>query len=134
MKPEKVKELNKYEKPIQARPNLYAVYFELLKPIAKEFGYNALLHGSLNRDMDIVCVPWINEPKDECLMLQAFDMCINGTYKTSSNGSIADAYHFSVLPGGRNSYYIDVYRISEVFGWDDRQYYIDISITPLVIK
>jgi hypothetical protein len=130
---EKVTELPKIDKPVKARPSLYAIYFELLKPIAKSFGYNLLLHGSLDRDMDIVAVPWVDNPKDECTMLQEFDKCINGICRVApDSGTLADAYHFSILPGGRKSYFINVNRGGPWNSWDDRQYYIDISITPLV--
>lgn len=128
---EPIVELPKEQKPVKARPSLYAVYFELLKPIAKDFGYNLLIHGSMDRDLDLVCIPWIDNPKNECLMLQEFDKCINGICRVCSDGSIADAYGFSILPGGRKSYFININRGGSWNGYDDRQYYIDISITPL---
>lgn len=131
---EPVIELPKDQKPVKARPSLYAIYFELLKPIAKDFGYNLLLHGSLNRDIDLVAVPWVDDPKDECIMLQEFDKCINGVCRTTQDGNIAEAYHFNILPGGRHSYFINVNRGGRWNSYDDRQYYIDISITPLVLK
>lgn len=46
-------------KPVHAKPSLYAYYFYELKVIALQFGYNLCLHGSLNRDMDLIAIPWI---------------------------------------------------------------------------
>ena len=68
------------EKPIHAKPSLYAFYYEELKVIAKEYGYNLVLHGSMNRDLDLIAIPWINEPKDEFEMIKHFDRHLRGYY------------------------------------------------------
>ena len=52
-------------KPLHAKPNIYAYYFEALKAIAKEYGYNLVVHGSMNRDLDLIAIPWVNDPKPE---------------------------------------------------------------------
>lgn len=117
----------KTPKPIHAKPSLYAFYFEELKIIAKEFGYNLVLHGSMNRDLDLIAIPWVDEPKDSLEMIRAMHLCLcGGTFTKESD------YYFSVLPGGRKSYVIDVNRGGKWNGYNDLQYYIDISVTPKI--
>lgn len=122
-------------KPIHAKPVLYAYYYEALKTIARELGYNLLLHGSAHRDLDLVAVPWVNDPADHIALIHAIDMCINGTVITTPEGNDVKAYSFSVLPGGRSAYVININRSGRWNNYsEDPQYYIDLSITPLVIE
>lgn len=117
------------DKPIHVKPGLYTIFYEALKVIAKQHGYNLLINGSMNRDMDLVAVPWIDEPKPELEMVQAFDMHLRGRINANELG-----YSFSVLPGGRHSYIINLNRgdkDNEWFRYNDAQYYLDISITPI---
>ena len=119
------------EKPTHARPALYAQYYFQLKEIAGTFGYNLLLHGSLARDLDLVAIPWIDEPKDEFEMIKALSFHLRGI--DSGNDRERD-YQYSVLPGGRGSYVINLNRGSAYNNYVDNQYYLDISVTPLVRK
>lgn len=108
---------------------MYALFFENLKRIAKRHGYNLVLHGSLNRDMDLIAVPWVDSPKPELKMIQSFDRYLRGYYNTTAEG-----YGFSTLPGGRHWYHINLNRGDKRGEWmryADEQYYLDISITPL---
>jgi hypothetical protein len=50
------------EKPIHVKPNFYSYCYESLKDIAKNHGYNLLIHGSMNRDLDLIAVAWVNDP------------------------------------------------------------------------
>ena len=45
-------------KPIHAKPSLFAFYFEVIKEIGLKYGYNIVLHGSMNRDLDLIAIPW----------------------------------------------------------------------------
>jgi hypothetical protein len=56
-------------KPTHAKPSLYAYYFMALKDIAKEYGYNLVVHGSLNRDLDLIAIPWVDDPGSEVEMI-----------------------------------------------------------------
>ena len=110
------------DKPTYVKPAFYAFCYQKLKEIAKEFGYNLLIHGSMNRDCDLVAVAWVDKPKNELLMIQAFDRYINGLEGVSKK-----EYLFSVLPGGRQSYVVNINR-GEKFSHEDAQYYLDISV------
>jgi len=108
---------------------MYALFYERLKFIAKEYGYNLVLHGSMDRDLDLVAIPWVNEPQDRFLMIQDFDRYLRGQY-----GERPENYSHSVLPGGRDSYVITLNRGDKSGEWQrfaDEEYYLDISITPL---
>ena len=60
------------DKPRKMRPQLYAVYYDGLHEIARDMGYNLLVHGSMNRDLDLVAVAWVDEPKSHMEVLHAF--------------------------------------------------------------
>lgn len=124
-------------KPIHAKPNIYACYFEAMKIIAKEYGYNLVIHGSVNRDLDLIAIPWIDDPKPEFEMIKELSNYLNG-FKSD----YPVQFLYKILPGGRKSYVINLNRggykrnnsgeiLDPVEFVEDPQYYIDISVTPL---
>ena len=119
-------------KPIHAKPSLYAYYFYDLKEISREFGYNLVLHGSLNRDLDLIAIPWVDDPKPELDCINALSMHINGFIAHEDHWK--DVYMYKELPGGRHSYVININRRQtnkDGQYQEDPQFYIDISVTPL---
>ena len=49
------------------KPNNAAFYMCLypeLATIARQHGYALAVHGSLARDMDLICVPWVEHPSE----------------------------------------------------------------------
>ena len=119
-------------KPIKAKPHFYAVCLQPLQEIAKSMGYNLLVHGSMNRDMDLIAVPWIDNPHPEKELIKAFDMYLRGV--CYDDGCEERGYMYSVLPGGRKSYVINLNRGGNWNNYTDEQYYLDISITPIPEK
>jgi hypothetical protein len=118
--------LNK--KPIHVKPGLYALFYENLKEIAKNYGYNLVLHGSMNRDLDLIAIAWVDNPKDEFLMIMAFDDYLRGLSYNNKK-----YYSFSILPGNRHNYIININRGDKRGEWlkFDEQYYLDISVIPI---
>lgn len=123
-------------KQIHAKPSLYAYYFESLKQIAQDFGYNLVVHGSMNRDLDLIAIPWTDDPRPEFEMIQEFSDYING-FKSGHPVQ----FLYKTLPGGRKSYVINLNRggyrrnnsgdvLDPIEFTEDPQYYIDISVTP----
>lgn len=123
-------------KKIHAKPSIYSYYFEALKQIAQEYGYNLVIHGSVARDLDLIAIPWTDDPKDEFEMINAFSEYING-FKSEHKIQ----FLHKTLPGGRKSYVINMNRggyrrnnsgeIADPIEFtEDPQYYIDISVTP----
>jgi len=122
-------------KPIQVKPNLYAVYFPFLKEIALKYGYNLVIHGSMNRDMDLIAIPWNNELRPHLEMITEMSDFIGGEIMINDDKRL-----FSDKPHGRVVYVIDIYRggylsgggFAEMTYHKDPQYYLDISITPTI--
>ena len=119
------------DKPIHVKPALYALLYEYLKQIAEYYGYNLLIHGSIHRDLDLVAIPWIDNPKPEQEMIIEFQQYLTGIKITDSKGGIP----FTILPGNRHSYVIELNRGDKHGEWvrfEDKQYYIDISVTQII--
>lgn len=124
-------------KPIHAKPSLYAYYFEGLKEIAKEYGYNLVLHGSLNRDLDLIAIAWQEEVKPHLPMIELFAEIVGGAILPESK---EDKDAFSKKHHGRISYIININRDiilkyngmgkTEIKHYQNAQYYIDISVIP----
>ena len=119
------------------KPQLYAYYFAEMQGIARDHGYNLVLHGSINRDCDLIAIPWVDDPKPEIEMIQALNKKLTGF--TAAEGHEKTIYLSQRLPGGRTSYVINLNRGGFKDGEDengnpkyvpDPEYYIDISVTP----
>ena len=113
-------------KPVKIRAGLYAMYFETLKQIAIEYGYNLVLHGSLNRDLDLVAIPWVENTGSVLKMLNDFNEYLTGlTYEN------INSFQPTEKPHGRVAYVIQLNRGNKRGEWvrfEDEQYYLDISI------
>lgn len=51
----------------------YAAMYPALTEIARQHGYAMAVHGSMQRDFDVVCIPWIEAPSDPTIVVEA--MC-----------------------------------------------------------
>ena len=122
---EEIKEL----KPIRAKPQFYAICLSGLQAVAKLKGYNLIIHGSMNRDMDLVAIPWVDDCSSHLELLSEFCeyLGISKSYRPTNEAE----YMFSTLGGGRSSYVINLNRGNKFNNYLDAQYYLDISITPL---
>lgn len=58
-------------------PNYAAVYAAALYPqlarIARSHGYALAVHGSLARDFDLICVPWVREPCEPMYVIESIE-------------------------------------------------------------
>lgn len=115
------------KKTVKPRPHFYACILSELLKIAKEAGYNLVLHGSMNRDLDLIAFPWKDEPKPHLDVLQKFEIYLNGTV----HSKIQD-YNFTLLPGGRSTYIININRGGRYNNYLDEQFYIDIGFYPFI--
>lgn len=110
-------------KPISIKPGLYAIYYEHLKQIAQLYGYNLVLHGSMSRDLDLIAIPWVDNPKPDSQMIQEFEEFLTG--KIDKNP------HYTILSANRKGYVINLNRGDKNGEWvrfEDREYYLDISV------
>ncbi len=128
------------KKPTHAKPSLYAFYFELIKEIGESYGYNIVLHGSMNRDLDLIAIPWHEVIGDKMEMLTKICEAIGGfilNQDPENFQKFKDKHH------GRESHIININRdikskfnglVHEFVYHEDPQYYIDISIIPTCTK
>ena len=120
-------------KPKHIKPGLYAIYFEMLKDIAKHYGYNLVVHGSMARDLDLIAIPWVDDPRPEQEMILDFQNYLTGKHEVRPTGEI----HYTVMPGNRHAYSISLNRGTKKGEWvrfEDAEYYLDISVTQLNLK
>lgn len=126
-------------KPIHAKPSIYAFYFETIKEIGLKYGYNIVLHGSMNRDLDLIAIPWSEEIGDKELMIDRIAEVIGGNVLI--NHETHNRERFTLKPHGRICYVININRVFEmkcdgfiykIKEYADPQFYIDISVTPLL--
>lgn len=43
---------------------MYCALYPGLAKIARAHGYALAVHGTLGRDMDLICIPWVDEPSE----------------------------------------------------------------------
>lgn len=118
---------DKINKPIKAKPHFYSACLHGMQEIARDHGYNLVIHGSMNRDMDLVCIAWVNNPKSHKELLKCFCEYLGVLYLTDQEDN---PLHFQILPGNRSSYVINLDRGSKFNGYVDGEYYLDICFTP----
>lgn len=116
-------------KPIHVKPAIYAHYYYDLKEIALKYGYNLVLHGSLNRDLDLIAIPWSKEIKPHLDMIEEFAIHLGG-YMINEAEETREA--FAKSHNGRRWYGINILRGEKSNNYIDPQYYLDISVTPAV--
>lgn len=97
-------------KPANYAPVYCGLYPELAE-IVRKHGYALAIHGSLARDMDLICVPWIDVPADPQTVVEE----ITTTFAIKQIGEV------SVHEHGR-----EVYTLSISFG----ECFIDLSFMP----
>lgn len=132
---ESTKVVGSTKKPTHIKPSLYAYHYLELKEIAKDAGWNLLLHGSMNRDLDLLLVPWAQEvTKSHQQLIEEFAKLLGGWVmeeKDWEREAFAAAFH------GRLNYVINLNRSlpAKGDGWgEDPQFYLDISVIPLNYK
>jgi len=115
-----------HQKPLKVKPMFYACCLPEMQQIARDLGYNLVVHGSLNRDMDLIAIAWSDNPYNPLVLLH--QLC---EYLGAGKYEKEEEYLFTILPGGRKSYVIDLNRGGKWNGYKDEQYYLDISFTPV---
>jgi hypothetical protein len=131
------------QKPIHVKPSFYAYVFEEAKEVALKYGYNLVLHGSLNRDLDMIAVPWNAELGSHEEMIEELITVVGGSLmygngvdrhraKDTKHEGHEDFPKGQTTHHGRIQYVINLnregfYRNGE---HQHHQYYLDISIIP----
>ena len=96
---------------------VYTVLYIGMKKIAEKHGYALTLHGSMNRDLDVLAVPWIEDADEPEILLEEFRKKYDMRYEFDE----PKYGNCSNKPHGRKAYTLML----------NGPYYIDLSIMPL---
>lgn len=116
------------EKPCKA-PAYAWIYPQLVK-VARDHGYALAIHGSCNRDLDLVAVPWVDDAAEPSVLIDAMRERIDGVIvPTGTHGGRWDGTKFvdaivenpSAKPHGRLAWNIH---------FTSCEFYLDVSVMP----
>lgn len=102
-------------KPANYAPMYSAAMYPQLAEIARGHGYALAVHGTLGRDMDLVCIPWVDGAKSPDEVVRAM------------------VAHFSLRPIGepeQKKHGRIAYTISVGFG----ECFLDLSFMPVLLN
>ncbi len=94
---------------------MYAALYPSLAEIARTHGWALAVHGTLGRDMDLICVPWIEAPSEPAEVVRE----ITNEFNIRTVGEPDTTHH------GRERWTISI-----GFG----ECFLDLSFTPTVNK
>jgi hypothetical protein len=91
-------------------PVMYCVFFGLFKATAEKHGYALAIHGSFARDMDLILVPWVENPDPVLSVLKEWNEIIGdlpGDVPYTSRGEKPHGRIAYTIPTGAGGY-VDV--------------------------
>lgn len=102
----------------------------VIRLAARIFGYAVGVHGSLNRDFDLIAVPWTEYAADPDMVARAIKTaagCIR--WRIFRGHGCLSTRNLDDKPHGRLTY---------AFDWDNENYdnrgYIDLSVMPRILS
>ena len=98
------------------RAATYAVLYPGLREVARQHGYALALHGTLQKDLDLLAVPWIDEASTSDDLAEALRAHLGGDFVLTSR----EAPAWSQKPHGRKAWTIMLRGAG----------YIDLSVMP----
>jgi len=57
---------------------VYLSRIQLVRDVAKLHGYAIGVHGSMKRDLDLIAVPWIENPSSPESLVKAIEIAVSG--------------------------------------------------------
>jgi len=93
-------------------PAFYGLYYVAMAKTARTLGYALTLHGSMQRDLDVVAIPWVDEAVDADALVKAL-ADKHGLHVTSNSPSSK--------PHGRRAWSLMI----------GGHFYVDLSVVPL---
>jgi len=128
--------------PTHAKPAFYAFCYESMKDIARSYGYNLVLHGSMNRDLDLIAIPWHHSCSEDGLNAMINTCCklIGAKVMNFQEHVDAPVMQYKMAAHGRRQYVLNIYRggynedsaDGSVNYKKDPQFYIDLSVMPII--
>ena len=104
----------------------YAGLYPGLCEVAREHGYALAIHGSLEHDMDVVAIPWVENPSDAETLVQA----MWGRVKWLSCRHDEFPNQATEKPHGRRSWFFPLLQAPPGEGRSG----IDLSVMPTIIQ
>jgi hypothetical protein len=92
---------------------MYCALYPQLAEIARKHGYAMAVHGTLGRDMDLICIPWLEQPSDPAAVVKE----ITSTFAIKRVGEPDTTFH------GRERWTVSI-----AFG----ECFIDLSFMPRI--
>lgn len=106
----------------------FAIYYAKMDRVVQRYGWALTLHGSLQRDLDLVLIPWLEDAEPVEVVLGAIEKFIKGSpyyreyrKQVEKNGGKIFGFRGEEKPHGRKAYslYVGIYG-----------QYLDISAMP----
>ena len=103
---------------------LYEDILPTLRETARAHGYALGLHGSTERDLDLIAAPWVEDASDDRTLAEALRAAVNGTIYSKT-------YPFA-KPHGRRAWviYLEGPSVGTKDGKHGHPPYIDLSVMP----
>jgi hypothetical protein len=68
---------------------MYCALYPQLAEISRKHGYAMAVHGTLGRDMDLICIPWVESPSDAAAVVKE----ITSTFSIRQVGEPDTTFH-----------------------------------------
>lgn len=101
----------------------YLTYLDRAKKAAHDLGYCLAVHGSMERDLDLLAVPWVEAAAEPEALAEAVRDGVNGRFEQGREGRPNPTQR----PHGRLAWSI-------LLGQDEDNFagaYVDLSVMPL---
>ncbi len=115
------------DKPLECKAATFAWMVPHLSKVARIYGYAIGLHGSMDRDLDLMAVPWTDSAAPAETLVEALRESVDGFIRndppTKGNEYDAQTRNPNDKPHGRKAW--SIY-------FAGRRFYIDLSVMPRV--
>lgn len=116
------------EKPTDVKAAAFAWMIPHLTQVARVYGCAIGLHGSMNRDLDLIVVPWTDSAAPAETLVEAIRDAVDGDIRndprTEENRYDATTRNPNEKPHGRRAWTIY---------FSGRRFYIDLSVMPRIV-
>ncbi|MBI1682373.1 hypothetical protein [Caulobacter hibisci] len=124
---------DRFRPPAELRPAIRAFCERLIPPIqaaARAVGYAVAVHGSMERDLDLLAFPWTADAADELAAVEAIRLAV----AEASGGRCLRNQEVGEKPHGRRSYTLLLFSDQCIESAAGCHPFIDLSVAPRVIR
>lgn len=98
----------------------YTFLYPLLCKAARENGYALALHGTMQRDMDLVAIPWVSDAQPREVLVEALKVVLDGYILNVEDHPHLPEASPVIRPHGRMAWSIYI----------TNGFYVDLSVMP----